>query len=574
MNTETGALVQLLVPALCAGAIGAGLIMFGYLSLRSKLPLYRAMFHVALCAFVFVAAEFCVIFVGSILELTATARVFHAIEQVAGAYFLATIPMFVARLIDRPTTTSKVLVTAAYVGLAVAGVVTLAAIVVPDAVISITTPDADWLTAFGDRGRGAEGPLILVRDLALAVMLLLVLATLVIEMASMLRYRDLLPTIVGLLIAAYFAADDIVHVYAGIHIGLFPNSAYQRFPLGITLFILITMGSTFRRFLDQAREIEVSNAALEWNQTELASTNHALARFVPNEFIGYLGKRSINEVAIGDHVRSEMTMMFTDIRDFTELSESMSPEENFAFVNSYLQVMGPVIRAHGGFVDKYIGDAIMALFPNRADDAVQAAIAMQLELRAFNDRRRAQDPEAPEVAVGIGIHTGEVTIGTVGDDDRMQGTVISDAVNLSSRIESLTKLYGLRVAISDRTLIELDDPGAYQLRFIGKVRVKGKTLPVSVFEIFDGDDPDTRELKRKCQVTFEQAIAAFYSADIPGADRLFREVATGLPNDRTTTIYLERIDRLRRKTERVAGTSPEESPLEEVVASLVDESEL
>ncbi len=176
---------------------------------------------------------------------------------------------------------------------------------------------------------------------------------------------------------------------------------------------------------------------------DLKQTNLSIERFVPHAFLAIIGKPSIVEVELGDNKREKMSILFSDIRSFTTLSEGMTPDENFAFINAYLERMGPVIRDHNGFIDKYIGDAIMALFGN-ADDAVRAGLAMLGALDGFNDDRRAAGLKP--IAFGVGINTGLLMLGTIGEKDRMDGTVISDAVNLAARIESLTKDYGQAAA--------------------------------------------------------------------------------------------------------------------------------
>ncbi|NEP86574.1 MAG: adenylate/guanylate cyclase domain-containing protein [Okeania sp. SIO2C2] len=160
-------------------------------------------------------------------------------------------------------------------------------------------------------------------------------------------------------------------------------------------------------------------------------------------------------------------ILFSDIRDFTTISEQMTPEENFAFINQYLSYMEPQIQKYGGFIDKYIGDAIMALFPNSADDAVQGAIAMLEQLKTYNSERQQRNLKA--VHIGIGLHTGTLILGTVGGFGRMDGTVIGDAVNLSSRVEGLTKTYGVSFLITHQTLAPLNNPLEYDLRFIEQV---------------------------------------------------------------------------------------------------------
>jgi class 3 adenylate cyclase len=213
---------------------------------------------------------------------------------------------------------------------------------------------------------------------------------------------------------------------------------------------------------------------------DLKETNLSIERFVPHAFLDVLGKPSIRSVELGDNARRDMTILFSDIRSFTTLSEAMTPDENFDFINHYLANMGPAIRAHNGFIDKYIGDAIMALFED-PDDAVRASLTMLDTLKSFNERQQGQG--LPPVAIGIGLNTGSLMLGTIGEQHRMDVTVISDAVNLASRIESLTKTYKVGILISQFTRERLVDPGAYDIRPIDTVTVKGKTHAVSIYQV-------------------------------------------------------------------------------------------
>jgi two-component system sensor histidine kinase ChiS len=265
----------------------------------------------------------------------------------------------------------------------------------------------------------------------------------------------------------------------------------------------------------------------------------ALMRFVPKEFLRILNKESAADLRLGDHVKKDMTIFFSDIRAFTSLSEGLTPEENFKFINSYLARVVPVVNAYGGFVDKYIGDAIMALFPEDtgADSAVLAAIEMQKKIVEYNSHR-ANCGYRP-LSMGIGLHTGTLMLGVVGVENRMQSTVISDAVNLASRLESITKVFNVSLAISEETFKNLEDPGAYKYRFIGKVRVKGKSDPVSVFEIFDGIDPVFFEKKMRANRFFEQGMLSYYQKDFTGAMFFFRKVLEVLPEDGASAFYLD-----------------------------------
>ncbi|MDX1521948.1 MAG: response regulator, partial [Anaerolineae bacterium] len=218
----------------------------------------------------------------------------------------------------------------------------------------------------------------------------------------------------------------------------------------------------------------------------LSKVNASYARFVPHEILEFLGKKSIVEVQLGDQVEREMTILFSDIRSFTTLSEQMSPQESFSFINSFLGEAGPIIRKSNGFVDKYIGDAIMAIFPNKPDDAVRAAIAIRQQL-AFHNRRRRKAGQR-SIEVGIGIHTGTLMLGTIGESERMEGTVIADAVNIAARLEGLTKQYEVTIIISEDTHNRLESPDRFASTLLDSVTVKGRTNPISIYSLAD-DQP-------------------------------------------------------------------------------------
>jgi class 3 adenylate cyclase len=163
----------------------------------------------------------------------------------------------------------------------------------------------------------------------------------------------------------------------------------------------------------------------------------------------------------------------------------MTPLETFSFLNDYLEIVGQEIARHGGFIDKYIGDAIMALFDDRATDgAVQAAIAMRRRLISFNQARLER--QLPPIEIGIGIHRGEVVMGTVGFVSRIESTAIGDAVNVAARVEGLTKEYGCNVLVTDAVVDSLGDREAVQLNLIDEaVKVKGKDEAIAVYEVLE-----------------------------------------------------------------------------------------
>ena len=276
----------------------------------------------------------------------------------------------------------------------------------------------------------------------------------------------------------------------------------------------------------------------------LAEHNSAYERFVPHEFLSLLDKPSVTEVKLGDQVEKEMTVLFSDIRCFTTLSETMTPKENFRFINSYLSHMAPIIRQYHGFIDKYIGDAIMALFPTHADDALQSAIAMLTALGSYNKVRQKNGHNS--IKIGIGINTGPLMLGTVGEATRMDGTVISDAVNLAARIEEMTKEYGTALLISKNTYSQLSDPSRYAIRPVGHVKVKGKLERVTVYEVFDGDSPTAIALKQKTLSYFEQALTHYYRKELGQARQCFQQMLQIFPEDKIAQIYLNRCEQLQK----------------------------
>ncbi|MCU0545047.1 MAG: PAS domain S-box protein [Oscillatoriaceae cyanobacterium Prado104] len=291
--------------------------------------------------------------------------------------------------------------------------------------------------------------------------------------------------------------------------------------------------------------------------TELFRLNQAFSRFVPRQFLQILDKKSIVDVQLGDQVQQEMSILFSDIRNFTALSETMTPTDNFKFINSFLSRMEPAIIENQGFIDKYIGDGIMALFGGRgsnldganlpldfvtrgsADDAVKAGIAMQKNLIEYNQHRF--NSGYPPIKIGIGINTGTLMLGTVGGQNRMDGTVISDAVNLASRVEALTKYYGVSMLITHATFVDLNEP-VFAMRPIDRVQVKGKSTFVMVYEVFEADLPEVRDRKLATASIFLTALHQYMSGKFGEAAQLFAECLQSNPLDSVAQIYLQRCE--------------------------------
>src|SRR6185436_7461393 len=187
------------------------------------------------------------------------------------------------------------------------------------------------------------------------------------------------------------------------------------------------------------------------------------------------------------------TVLFSDIRNFTGISEELGPQGTVSLLNEYFTVMVECVQKQGGMLDKYIGDAIMAVFgvplPHDDDEdrAVRSAIAMITELRRWNAGRLSEGKKP--VDMGIGLNTDTVVSGNIGSPKRMDYTIIGDGVNLASRLESACKQYAARILISENTYRKLR--GTYRLREVDCVVVKGKSEPVSIYEVLDYHTDET-----------------------------------------------------------------------------------
>ncbi|HPS43043.1 MAG TPA: AAA family ATPase [Treponemataceae bacterium] len=281
--------------------------------------------------------------------------------------------------------------------------------------------------------------------------------------------------------------------------------------------------------------ISVDNAMLYRDQRLLTES---YSRFVPQEFITFLGKESIRDVSLGDQVERDMTILFSDMRNFTSISETMTPENNFNFLNDYLARVSPIVRANEGFIDKYIGDAIMALFPKHPVDAVNTAVAIQAEIRRHNDALPQGSPARLEV--GIGIHGGRLMLGTIGERERLETTVISDAVNVASRLESLTKAYGTPIIVSEAIVRGLDPSDRFMCRYLDTVRPAGRTQAIELWEIIDGTTNEIRELKLASKPAFDEGLRLYREKKFAEATTIFHNILIENPGDIPARIYRDR----------------------------------
>jgi len=300
--------------------------------------------------------------------------------------------------------------------------------------------------------------------------------------------------------------------------------------------IQINRKDEFGHLADQFN-LMVSNIKI--SRDRLTRTTQSYARFVPMEFLKILRKDDINQVQRGDVEEQEVAILFSDIREFTTISEKMSPKENFNFLNDFLGIAGPKVRDNNGFIDKYIGDAIMALFTKSPQDAVNAAIDIFHSLVQFNQNRAEQGKES--IHIGIGLHSGRVMLGIIGEENRIEGTAISDTVNLASRIEGLTKQYRTPLLISEDFLNKLENPDQYCIRPIGRIKIKGKSKPIAIDEIILPFLGETEKKKEQTRMLFSEGVEYFSKGELIKAKELFNQILESNPKDLAAKIYLEKI---------------------------------
>ena len=288
-------------------------------------------------------------------------------------------------------------------------------------------------------------------------------------------------------------------------------------------------------------EVNEMGQSLETLFKEKDETEQFYYKFVPEKFRELLGKENFTDLSLGDAKNSELTVLFCDIRSFSINSEMMTAKENFAFVNVIYGKMGPIIRENNGFVDKYIGDAVMALFEN-ADDAVKCGI--ELYRAVVLDPETSKELGVSDINIGIGIHTGMAMIGIVGESERLAGTVISETVNLSSRLESLTKQYKTAMLISKDTVDRMTDPDALDMRYLGMVQVAGVNEVKAIYEVLDCLPDDEKEKRSQSSEEFKEAIRLFLLGRRSDAASALQSIEKAGKNDYVTDKYLEYISEM------------------------------
>ncbi len=284
------------------------------------------------------------------------------------------------------------------------------------------------------------------------------------------------------------------------------------------------------------KEINIMNDSIERTKNSLKSFN----KYVPSGLVRYLMTQGI-EAELGGE-KKNLTVFFSDLADFTAISEQLSPEKLVKYLGIYLEETSNIIQSYQGTVDKYIGDAIMAFWgapnsvENHALSACKAALAYQ-ELLDKIMREWKQMGRKNIFRARIGINTGEVIVGNIGSPTRLNYTVIGDSVNLASRLESINKLYGTRIIISESTnsLVQSE----LKSRILDYVAVKGKTRGVAVYELV-GSENKIEDSQKYLIDTYSKAMDLYKKRDWENAVKLFKDCLETNPHDKASQVIIQK----------------------------------
>lgn len=256
-------------------------------------------------------------------------------------------------------------------------------------------------------------------------------------------------------------------------------------------------------------------------------------KFVPREFYDYLGKDEVFELKLGENVQKDVTILFVDVRRSYKTSESLSLDDNFKFINNYLSIVGESVREHHGFIDKFLGDGVLAVFLNETD-ALDCSTLLANKFENINIVSLGED----KIKYGIGLHSGKVVIGIVGEKERLTPTIISDSVNLAYKIESLNKIFMSNILFTKDVLNNLPKNYEINYRYVGTVSIDN--YGISVFENLDGFVGANKTAFLKTKLIFETAVRNFEEKNFKQARKLFIDVLKINEDDKLSKFYLKK----------------------------------
>lgn len=287
---------------------------------------------------------------------------------------------------------------------------------------------------------------------------------------------------------------------------------------------------------DDARFQAAADEALKLTQT--------FQKFVPRQFVEHMANSDVDSLSLGYATENNVAIMFCDIRGFAGFSERITPQELMNFLNSYFTRMNDPIHQNHGFIDKFMGDAIMSLFDHpggtpqqKAMDAINAALDLRKALVIYNGHRKNSNYEA--INMGIGIHFGPVIMGTVGSEDRMDTTVIGDSVNIASRLESLTPKYKADIIVSAQVLKTIGSGYPVKTRLLDWVRVKGRKTPIEIYEVLSHLPEEEQERRLASQSKIAAGVACRINQQWEDAISFFEAAIAMNPDDSLAHHHLD-----------------------------------
>ncbi len=288
----------------------------------------------------------------------------------------------------------------------------------------------------------------------------------------------------------------------------------------------------------QFKEIENSlnkiNYIYKEKENKIRQTNLENQKSLPKQFFKFLGKSSIEELELGNQVKKNATTLFCDLKSAKNDSKTLSLEENFNYINSYLKVVVPLIKRYEGFVDKYLGDGVLAVF-SKPQDAIECSHAI---LRAIDVKNKSQK-ELPAIDARIAVNSGEIVFGIVGDEQQKMPTIISDELNLASKMQEINFYIGTKILISKYVLNELPQKFEFDYRYTGVLSLEnGVKLPL--FESLNCYPKNKKEKLKKLKNKFEEGVRAYNQKKYREAKELFEFVLHYASDDKPAFVYFNK----------------------------------
>ena len=272
---------------------------------------------------------------------------------------------------------------------------------------------------------------------------------------------------------------------------------------------------------------------------EMKLINRSLIRFVPDQIVELLNKKSITDVKLGDNVELTMPILSIDIRSFTHTSEKLAPNQVFELLNEYFALVAPIVRKYNGVITKYLGDGFFALFPDGANSALLCGIDIQ---KAIRDNSIAVGNSSP-IKIGIGIDMGDILLGIIGNSTRMDSIIISNSYHIAEVLQESTKKYSSYMIISDRIYEALNDISEHYIRPIQRVK-NSSNKETFLYEVYDCDDGFIRDLKYSSQGYMEKALKALSNEGVGSAAKYFDKVLSIFPDDPVSLYYKKMFEKI------------------------------